>query len=601
MAKYLIAISVGPVQDFIAAARRTRDLWYGSEVLSKISKSIAWELFDKDAKLIFPAPQSPQQDLAESSSFNVANKILAKVITDDPVAYVGNLKHVGQQQWKKIADNIFQQAHQRFKNKVSCIDRNIWDTQINDVLEIYCAWVEIKEDDQYQACRKRVDELLAARKNTRNFQQSEFGGFGKPKSSLDGLRESVLSASLTTWERARLGLSEAEHLDCAGLVKRLGGLERDQFTPISRIAIDPWLRGIESDKLIELFRLWEACESLIEFEFVSRVRGNEEIYKAFPYDGQLLYDFRRQAATTEMLRLKESDPSQFKDAWSVLESLESAISDSGIIKQYGQPSPYVAILHADGDRMGELLNKQTSIEAHCQISSKLAQFATSVPDIVREHRGDTVYAGGDDVLAILPLDKAIGCAHRLREVFAKHVDTTLSVGIAVGHFLTPMGRLLDLARYAEKLAKGNDLEKSQQKNALAIVMKPRSGAAIEIRSGWSEHPDQFLQHWINAHIKNEIPDSAAYQLQRLARELQWVDNDKAEQYELINLEVARVLNRKKSQHGKDELSTDMTAILEQRIAQVGLQGLANELVITRRFAEVGLQVSETSNAQDAKD
>jgi hypothetical protein len=31
---YLLAISVGPVQEFIVAARRTRDLWFGSYLLS---------------------------------------------------------------------------------------------------------------------------------------------------------------------------------------------------------------------------------------------------------------------------------------------------------------------------------------------------------------------------------------------------------------------------------------------------------------------------------------------------------------------------------------------------------------------------------------
>ena len=32
---HLLAISVGPVQEFIAAARQTRDLWFGSYLLSE--------------------------------------------------------------------------------------------------------------------------------------------------------------------------------------------------------------------------------------------------------------------------------------------------------------------------------------------------------------------------------------------------------------------------------------------------------------------------------------------------------------------------------------------------------------------------------------
>ena len=38
---HLLAISVGPVQEFIAAARRTRDLWFGSYLLSEISRAVA--------------------------------------------------------------------------------------------------------------------------------------------------------------------------------------------------------------------------------------------------------------------------------------------------------------------------------------------------------------------------------------------------------------------------------------------------------------------------------------------------------------------------------------------------------------------------------
>lgn len=39
--KYLLSISIGPVQDFIATARRSRDLWFGSWLLSELSNSKA--------------------------------------------------------------------------------------------------------------------------------------------------------------------------------------------------------------------------------------------------------------------------------------------------------------------------------------------------------------------------------------------------------------------------------------------------------------------------------------------------------------------------------------------------------------------------------
>lgn len=54
--KHLLAISIGPVQDFIAAARRTADLQAGSELLVGVAKTLAKTLAEQGAVLIFPAP-----------------------------------------------------------------------------------------------------------------------------------------------------------------------------------------------------------------------------------------------------------------------------------------------------------------------------------------------------------------------------------------------------------------------------------------------------------------------------------------------------------------------------------------------------------------
>jgi hypothetical protein len=45
--KYLLSISIGPVQDFIATARRSRDLWFGSWLLREIRPAVAERFDDK--------------------------------------------------------------------------------------------------------------------------------------------------------------------------------------------------------------------------------------------------------------------------------------------------------------------------------------------------------------------------------------------------------------------------------------------------------------------------------------------------------------------------------------------------------------------------
>ncbi len=55
---HLLAISVGPAQEFIAA-RRTRDLWFGSYVLAEISRAAAKEVEHKAARSSSPGPRTP--------------------------------------------------------------------------------------------------------------------------------------------------------------------------------------------------------------------------------------------------------------------------------------------------------------------------------------------------------------------------------------------------------------------------------------------------------------------------------------------------------------------------------------------------------------
>ena len=90
---HLLAITVGPVQEFIAAARRTRDLWFGSYVLSEISREVAIAV-SKHGKLIFPASTDVP---------NVANIILDRTRTAGEVrqrSLLPTAKNAAQEEWR---------------------------------------------------------------------------------------------------------------------------------------------------------------------------------------------------------------------------------------------------------------------------------------------------------------------------------------------------------------------------------------------------------------------------------------------------------------------------------------------------------------------
>ncbi len=174
-----------------------------------------------------------------------------------------------------------------------------------------------------------------------------------------------------------------------------------------------------------------------------------------------------------------------------------------------EPHPYVACLVADGDRMGDFLERLHRWQDHQVVSRALSEFALSCRQTVEQgdYKGSLVYAGGDDVLAFVCVTDALACAEALRSDFKARMQRvidalpeevrpdsapTLSVGIGIGHMLENMGDLLDLGREAERLAKGQGLSKAQQRNALGILLDKRSGGRHGWRASWDDDPVEQL-------------------------------------------------------------------------------------------------------------
>ena len=113
---YLLQISVGPVQDFISAARRTRDLWFGSNMLSEISKAVAKSVNENGGNLIFPAPES-DKDLNPNSDLSVANVILAEFENADGgklMAVSDKALEAAKERLKFYAGKVFEVMIHRF-------------------------------------------------------------------------------------------------------------------------------------------------------------------------------------------------------------------------------------------------------------------------------------------------------------------------------------------------------------------------------------------------------------------------------------------------------------------------------------------------------
>ena len=140
---------------------------------------------------------------------------------------------------------------------------------------------------------------------------------------------------------------------------------------------------------------------------------------------------------------------------------------------------YIAVIAMDGDKMGASLSAFKEKEEHRAFSRALGEFSNSVPSLLGEG-ALSVYAGGDDVLAVVKATDAVAIARKLSAAFAEALPgKTASAGIAVGHKTVPLQELVHAAHAAESAAKN-----TYGRNALALHIYKRSGEILKWGCNW---------------------------------------------------------------------------------------------------------------------
>lgn len=575
----LLLIGLGPVQEFIERSRRMRDLWMGSHILSEMARAVAHSLASDSWTLIFPAFRRGDEDLEPCEGMwresgqrplAVVNKVLAtRQSTDDETALASakTARRAAVDAWQRFARLAERQAGGLLRPD---LPRGHHPSEVvEDSLEVVVSWSNYEDERGYAKALQEAERRLASRKRLRDFHRWE--GSNLPKSSLDGFRETVLVRERNTLEARRVTrrfrLGDTEHLDGVGIVKRMGG-EPEQFVPITRVALAPWIGALVKQEQVRLAdetsgepehalstswkQLVEACES---FD-VPRVdlRAVGWMPRGFPYDGEIFLEGQWPNLTFgHRSRHTPEEEKGFVEKYvrPVLRRL---------VERSAAPFPYVACLVADGDRMGKAIASLGDPERHVRFSQCLTEFARGARTIVEsnEHFGVLVYSGGDDILAFLPVHTAVRCAAALYRTFhdclkdSFEVESeipTLSVGIAIAHVLSPMGELQALGREAEKLAKyGETLPEPDTRDALAVILDKRSGGQTRWRCPWRKDPLQALGTLAELFEERRLPGKLPYELRDVLKHFPHRDSEAASLFwaQCLTKDVRAVLRRKRT-------------------------------------------------------
>ncbi len=381
--------------------------------------------------------------------------------------------------------------------------------------------------------------------------------------------------------------------------------------------------------------------------------------KLLEFDGEVLF-----AETLTAKRLQdeyglsvgEHDAAELSRS---LGKLLRAASEANIPK----PSKYYAILYMDGDRAGQWLSGthegmtsfasilhpqvQEQLSAlpgwqgllqekrlmtpalHAAISEALAHFALKVVRRVVEerHPGRVVYAGGDDVLALLPLSEALLAAQELRALFSGEVlpdgeardlrsakwkvsfgnqsctgylwfdgsplltmgpKASASIGLALSHHLQPLDAALGAARQAEQTAK-----EDYGRNALCLYLLKRSGEEIRVGARW------FYQEAARDVVTLVLDAQEKFQAGKLSMRLAPTVFEEAPTLAFLPKEAQLAeLKRLLKRHSESKMSDSERQELAERLAgfasaldmhthRPGLEQMAEWLLLVRFLARGG--------------
>lgn len=204
---------------------------------------------------------------------------------------------------------------------------------------------------------------------------------------------------------------------------------------------------------------------------------------------------------------------------------------------------------------------------HMAISEALNQFALHlVPEIVeRAHLGRLLYAGGDDVLAMLAASDLLPAAAALRAAYSgqdltaaggTEADTvrlqrldngwaqfggrvlrlmgeraTASAGLVIAHHQAPLGAVLRELRDAEKRAK-----KLPGKDAWSLAILKRGGGALFVTARWGE-PLRLFNALRGLLAREDVSRRAAYHL------VDWLDDVPPDQPGMVKALLAYQMQR----------------------------------------------------------
>lgn len=230
-----------------------------------------------------------------------------------------------------------------------------------------------------------------------------------------------------------------------------------------------------------------SVEEYLQINYIQKdiVEEKNPIIELTPYldTQELFFQTTQDESFKKALRRKKGDDDNFlTDGKNIVDDLKQLSHNN-----------YYCVVHADGDNMSKTIADKNKIE---DVSKSLFEYCKKSNTLIKEFGGQTIFAGGDDLLFFAPIvskdsSKTIFelCDDISNDFSSKISDATLSFGISVNYVKYPLYEAVENSR--ELLF---EKAKNEHKNNIAFRVTKHSGQTFEtiIHKGNREVYDNFL-------------------------------------------------------------------------------------------------------------
>lgn len=315
--------------------------------------------------------------------------------------------------------------------------------------------------------------------------EGELNNFEKLKNTVISNLADIISKDINK-DKDKIERYLQKYLIIKSISKEIVGAEKnvvkimDNFLNVQELQQQTFTQDDEQDK-----------EDYIKqfLEFYNKNGGKKKKYNSFineEFGGQPFKSINQIATALLNHTVKDNEDDNQENFY---EKIKETCKDD-----YKPMHKYIAIVQADGDNIGALIQKLSETpnnfkEDIQKFSERLSKFSIQALDIIEKEKGTPIFAGGDDLLFFAPVAKVenqkvtstiLNVCKEISESFDKLITKkyknlnlekkpSMSYGISISYYKFPLDQSLSLAYEGLQKTKDGD------KNAIRLNVTKHSG------------------------------------------------------------------------------------------------------------------------------